>query len=100
MACLRRELLAPMLALAAVVALAWGAPQQASAERQGGDLIVFAAASLKNALDAVSAEWQKETGRRARISYAASPALAHTGNDLGGLTSGCTRSPGSIRWSR
>ena len=76
MACLRRELFAPMPALAAVVALAWGAPQQASAQAQSGDLIVFAAASLKNALDAVNAEWRKETGKRARISYAASPALA------------------------
>jgi molybdate transport system substrate-binding protein len=65
-----------MLALAAVVALACGAPRQASAEGQSSDLIVFAAASLKNALDAIIADWQKETGRRARISYAASPALA------------------------
>lgn len=76
MACLRSGLLAPMLALAAVVALAWGVPQRASAQGQSGDLIVFAAASLKNALDAVNAEWRKETGKSARISYAASPALA------------------------
>jgi molybdate transport system substrate-binding protein len=37
---------------------------------------VFAAASLKNALDAVNVQWQKETGRKASISYAASSALA------------------------
>lgn len=37
---------------------------------------VFAAASLKNALDAVAADWRAETGRRAVISYAASSALA------------------------
>jgi molybdate transport system substrate-binding protein len=37
---------------------------------------VFAAASLKNALDAVNDQWQKETGRKAAISYAASSALA------------------------
>jgi len=43
---------------------------------QGGDLVVFAAASLKNALDAVNAQWQKETGKKALISYASSPALA------------------------
>lgn len=39
-------------------------------------VIVFAAASLKNALDDVAAAWQKETGGRAKISYAASSALA------------------------
>lgn len=37
---------------------------------------VFAAASLKNALDAVNAAWQAETGASAAISYAASSALA------------------------
>ena len=39
-------------------------------------LTVFAAASLKNALDAVSAAWTAETGKTATISYAASSALA------------------------
>ena len=43
---------------------------------QPRDLTVFAAASLKNALDAVNAQWQKETGKTAKISYAASSALA------------------------
>jgi molybdate transport system substrate-binding protein len=38
--------------------------------------VVFAAASLKNALDGVNAAWQAETGRTATISYAASSALA------------------------
>ncbi len=37
---------------------------------------VFAAASLKNALDAVNAEWQKEAGKETTVSYAASSALA------------------------
>ena len=46
------------------------------APAQGGDVVVFAAASLKNALDAVNAQWQKETGKKAAISYAASSALA------------------------
>jgi molybdate transport system substrate-binding protein len=46
------------------------------AKAQGGDIVVFAAASLKTALDAVNAQWQKATGRKAVISYAASPALA------------------------
>ncbi|OJF96541.1 molybdenum ABC transporter substrate-binding protein [Rhizobium sp. 58] len=39
-------------------------------------ITVFAAASLKNALDMVNAEWQKETGNEAIVSYAASSALA------------------------
>ncbi len=37
---------------------------------------VFAAASLKNALDAVSESWKADTGKEAVISYAASSALA------------------------
>jgi len=43
---------------------------------QAGDLVVFAAASLKNALDDAASAWQRETGRTAVISYAASNALA------------------------
>jgi molybdate transport system substrate-binding protein len=43
---------------------------------QGGTILVFAAASLKDALDAIDADWRKESGRRATISYAASSALA------------------------
>ncbi|MGN6583683.1 MAG: molybdate ABC transporter substrate-binding protein [Rhizobiaceae bacterium] len=37
---------------------------------------VFAAASLKNALDDVNHAWKADTGKEARISYAASSALA------------------------
>jgi molybdate transport system substrate-binding protein len=40
------------------------------------DPVVFAAASLKEALDAASAAWAKQSGGRASISYAASSALA------------------------
>ncbi|MBP7242709.1 molybdate ABC transporter substrate-binding protein [Amaricoccus sp.] len=54
------------LALAALVA----APAAAA------DVTVFAAASLKNALDAVAEAWAGETGNAATISYAASSALA------------------------
>ncbi|HWE16227.1 MAG TPA: molybdate ABC transporter substrate-binding protein [Hyphomicrobiaceae bacterium] len=64
------------MALGAALALGWSAPQQASAQAPSSDLVVFAAASLKNALDAINAQWQKETGRSAKISYAASSALA------------------------
>lgn len=38
--------------------------------------VVFAAASLKNALDEINAAWVAETGKQASISYAASSALA------------------------
>lgn len=37
---------------------------------------VFAAASMKNALDAINAEWAKDSGNEATVSYAASSALA------------------------
>jgi molybdate transport system substrate-binding protein len=61
------------LVVAAVMAASLA---QTPAKAQGTDLVVFAAASLKNALDAASAQWQKETGKKAVISYAASSALA------------------------
>jgi molybdate transport system substrate-binding protein len=41
------------------------------------DVVIFAAASLKNALDEIAATWSKDTGKSApKISYAASSALA------------------------
>ena len=43
---------------------------------QTRDVVVFAAASLKNALDDVAAQWGKESGKRAAIAYAGSPQLA------------------------
>ena len=43
---------------------------------QGRDVVVFAAASLKNALDEIAAAWTRESGKRAVMSYAASSALA------------------------
>ena len=39
-------------------------------------VLVFAAASLQTALNAIAKEWQKETGKQAKFSYAASSALA------------------------
>jgi len=71
----RRTWLGGITGLAAALLLASSAGQS-PARAQGGDLVVFAAASLKNALDAVNAQWQKETGKKAIISYAASSALA------------------------
>jgi molybdate transport system substrate-binding protein len=70
----RRKWLLWSVALA-VVLLAGGSPH-APVKAQGNDVVVFAAASLKNALDAINAQWQKETGKKAVISYAASSALA------------------------
>lgn len=47
------------------------------AQAQPKDLVIFAAASLKNALDETAAAWVKETGKPApKISYAASNVLA------------------------
>jgi molybdate transport system substrate-binding protein len=63
----RREWLGLALATALVPA----------ARAQTGGLVVFAAASLKNALDEIAAAWARDTGKpMPKISYAASPALA------------------------
>src|SRR5467141_867472 len=45
-------------------------------EAQSGKVLVFAAASLKTALDEINAQWQGRTGKKAVVSYAASSALA------------------------
>ena len=63
----RRSLLAAAMAAALLFT---------PAARASDQVTVFAAASLKTALDAVSAAWRAETGNRAVISYAASSALA------------------------
>jgi molybdate transport system substrate-binding protein len=42
---------------------------------QGKDVVVFAAASLKNALDDIAGQWQRESGKKTVISYAASNTL-------------------------
>src|SRR5712691_10044359 len=58
--------------LAALIAVSITRPAAA----QSRPLLVFAAASLKTALDAIAAKWQSETGKAATISYAASSTLA------------------------
>jgi molybdate transport system substrate-binding protein len=59
------------------LAMVAAAAPLAMARAQGSALVVFAAASLKNALDEIAATWTKETGKPApKISYAASSALA------------------------
>jgi len=59
------------LGLLIAAALASGATVDPAAA-QARDPLVFAAASLKNALDDVAAQWQRETGKKVRISYAGS----------------------------
>jgi molybdate transport system substrate-binding protein len=51
-----------------------GAPSPAPAA--DGDLLIFAAASLKNALDDVDAQYAKATGHEVRVSFAGSSTLA------------------------
>jgi molybdate transport system substrate-binding protein len=52
-------------------------PVIGAAQAQPKELVIFAAASLKNALDETAAAWVKETGKPApKISYAASNVLA------------------------
>jgi molybdate transport system substrate-binding protein len=71
----RRSWLAGLLGLAAAATFAVGLAQPAPLA-QSGDVVVFAAASLKTALDAVNTQWQKEAGKKVSISYGASSALA------------------------
>jgi molybdate transport system substrate-binding protein len=66
-----RNWLGRWLGLALALALLPGIAQAQN------NVVVFAAASLKNALDEIAATWSKDTGKPApRISYAASPTLA------------------------
>lgn len=68
----------PSSGLAALVLFALAALIQPSSTgaQEARSVVVFAAASLKTALDDVAASWKGETGRTAAISYAASSALA------------------------
>ena len=69
------ERLTSGIAIAAVIAVfLLAAPYHLSAGDKGPT--VFAAASLKTALDAVADDWQKDSGQAAVISYAATSALA------------------------
>ena len=49
----RRKLICRVAALATVAGVAWGT-LQAPAQAQGGDIVIFAAASLTDALDAIN----------------------------------------------
>jgi molybdate transport system substrate-binding protein len=48
----------------------------AACAAQAADITVFAAASLKTALDQAAADWQAKTGNTVTISYAGTPQLA------------------------
>ena len=66
------------LGLAALALAGWfgvGVPGR-PALAQAKPALVFAAASLKNALDEIAAQYERETGKKVTISYGASSALA------------------------
>ncbi|HEV7317807.1 MAG TPA: molybdate ABC transporter substrate-binding protein [Ensifer sp.] len=66
-----------MKGLVLALGLAWAGSSVLPASAQAEEKVtVFAAASLKNALDAINAEWHKESGKETTVSYAASSALA------------------------
>ncbi|WP_439612286.1 molybdate ABC transporter substrate-binding protein [Reyranella sp.] len=60
--------------VAAFLVTSGGIARQAFA--QGKDVVILAAASLRNALDEASADWARKTGKTTRVSYASSSALA------------------------
>ena len=64
-----------LAAFCLTVASLWGGQVQAQ-RTDTTEITVFAAASLKNALDAAAADYLKTTGNKVIISYAASSALA------------------------
>ena len=64
----------PRRYIGGLLAAAWVALAMPAAAQT--NVLVFAAASMKEALDGVAAQWQRETGRKSVISYAASSALA------------------------
>jgi molybdate transport system substrate-binding protein len=59
-----------------VAAVALTAPWSVAAHAQSRDLLVFGAASLKNALDDADAQYQRDAGHKIVVSYGASSALA------------------------
>ena len=66
----RRHLLGVLFGAALVLGAGAGRPFA-----QVKEPLVFAAASLKNALDEIAVQWQRESGKKVVISYAASNTL-------------------------
>jgi molybdate transport system substrate-binding protein len=74
MGILRRQWIKMTLA---ALAAAWLGISLPTLPAQAAEKVtIFAAASLKNALDGITAAWRQETGKEATIAYAASSALA------------------------
>ena len=71
-----RSWLAQMTRAAGAMAVAALVSFGSMAAAEARDPVVFAAASLKNALDAINAQWKGEASKQATVSYAASSALA------------------------
>ena len=71
----RKAMVCVALAWALIVLTGQSAPARSAANAT--PIIVFAAASLKTALDRIAADWRAESGNKAAISYAGSAALAH-----------------------
>jgi len=61
--------------MCALASAGLAAPSLALAD-DDSPLIIFAAASLKTALDEIGADWQRETGQVVRLSYAGTSSLA------------------------
>src|SRR6266478_4491618 len=66
----------PRVLLASILIFFLGRGCGAAASAQEGSLVVFAAASLKDALDEVNAAYRRDMGRETTTSYAASSTLA------------------------
>src|SRR6185437_6294752 len=67
-----RGMIDRVVGAAVLAVVAAGAPARA----QAGDVLVFAAASLKNAMDDAVSAFEKTGGDKVRVSYGASSALA------------------------
>lgn len=65
-----------LLAVLAFVAVATGGAAAQGNAAPMRPVLVFAAASLKTALDEIANHWQRDTGKKVTLSYAASSALA------------------------
>jgi molybdate transport system substrate-binding protein len=72
----RRSLAAIALSLASNLAGVTVGALPAAAQTAGNGPVVFAAASMKTALDAIAAAWKAESGKTPAISYASSAVLA------------------------
>jgi molybdate transport system substrate-binding protein len=62
--------------IASIILLSPGSPWTIAASAQQAKLVIFAAASLKDALDEVNTAYEHEKGRETTTSYAASSTLA------------------------